>query len=198
MIMPISLKKRLQDPLYTFRWFERFLALSCITIPLILRLTDKLPEGGYNDVWRSSISDYVYMWHNYIFGMLLGSAAMLFIFNGFVYFKREEDKHPYTPDKNGKWYNIVLGVCLLGVVILPYKEHSIIHYFFAAAFFVGNALATGIFHTKGWPKSNISMAILTVVALGLHFTGWFPWLTLFWAEWVSLAVVGVHFWLESW
>lgn len=138
------------------------------------------------------------MWHSYVFGILLGAAAMLFIFNGFVYFKREKDKLANTPDTSGKWYNIVLGICLLGVVILPWKEHRIIHYTFAASFFVGNALATGIFHTKRWPKSNISMAILTVVALCLHFTGWLPWLTLFWAEWISLAVVGVHFWLESW
>lgn len=176
------------DPLATFKLFERFLALFCIAIPLLLRLTDG------NTSWRSSISDYVYMCHNYVFGMLLGMAAMLFIFNGFIYFKKEAGE----ADTSGKWYNIGIGLCLLGVVCFPWREHSIVHFSFAGAFFLGNAVSTGYFHTKRWPKSNITMAVLTVIALGLHFTGWCPWLTLFWAEWVSLAVVGVHFWLESW
>src|SRR5258706_8875359 len=85
-----DLKTLLHDPLATFEWFERFLAIFCIAIPVILRLTDKLEKGGYNNAWRRSISDYVYMWHNYVFGLLLGMAAMLFIFNGFVYFKQEQ------------------------------------------------------------------------------------------------------------
>jgi hypothetical protein len=195
--MAKTFKAALQDPLITFKWFERFLAIFCIAIPLILRLTDRLEKGGYKDSWRSSISDYVYMWHSYVFGLLLGMAAMLFIFNGFVYFKQEQQDQ-LNLDRSGKWYNIVLGTCLIGVVCFPWQQYRYIHFSFAGAFFLGNALVTGYFHTKRWRKSNVVMALLTVIALGLYFTGWFPWLTLFWAEWASLAVVGVHFWLESW
>jgi len=184
----------LNDPLASFKWFERFLAIFCIAIPIILFACDKCDDGGHYVGFRSSISDYVYMWHNYVFGMLLSIAAMLFIFNGFIYFKKEQ----HNGDKSGKWYNVGIGLCLLGVVCFPWREHSIVHFTFAGLFFVGNAVSTGYFHTKRWPKSNITMAILTVIALGMHFSTLFSWLTLFWAEWVSLSVVGIHFWLESW
>jgi len=190
------IKHGLQDSLATFKWFERFFAIFCITIPLILRLTDKCENGGYYQGWRESISDYVYMWHNYVFGMLLGMAAMLFIFNGAVYF-RNEDKQRLDLDKSGKWYNIVLGTCLLGVLVLPWKQHEIIHFIFAGTFFAGNALVTIIFHKKQHRYWNVIFGILTVVALAMHFTPWFPWLTLFWAEWVSLTVVGIHFFIEA-
>lgn len=52
--MKRTFKRLLQDPLYTFLWFERFLAIFCISIPLILRICDKLREGGYYPGWRSS------------------------------------------------------------------------------------------------------------------------------------------------
>ena len=73
-------KTTLADPLVTFKYFERFIAIFCIIMPLILWLAD----GGINHPFRDSISDYVYMPHSYVFGMLLCIAAMLFIFNGAV------------------------------------------------------------------------------------------------------------------
>ena len=189
------------DPLATFKWFERLLASFLISIPVILVLTDKCSDGVRNTAFRSSISDYVYMWHNYVFGLLLGMAAMLFVFNGVIYF-RNEDKLAKGLDKSGKWYNFILGICLLGVVIFPWREHSIIHFSFAGAFFLGNAIVTGIFHTKTWRKSNTALAIFTVAALGFYFadTYWlkaFPSFTLLWAEWISVAAVAVHFLLDS-
>jgi hypothetical protein len=44
------------------------------------------------DKWgfRLSLSDYVYSSNSYIFGMLYTMAAMLFIFNGAVYFKSQK------------------------------------------------------------------------------------------------------------
>ncbi|MCR8561060.1 hypothetical protein KXD93_25610 [Mucilaginibacter sp. BJC16-A38] len=190
----LQVRHYFDDPLAIFKLFERFLALFCVFIPIILYLTDDRDRDGHLPGPRGSISDYVYMCHNYVFGMLLGIAAMLFIVNGFIYFKKEDN----SKDSTGKWYNIGIGLSLLGVVCFPWREHTIVHFSFAGIFFVGNALATGFFHTKRWPKSNITMSVLTVVVLALHFAKFAPWLTLFWAEWVSLAVVGVHFWLESW
>ena len=169
--------------------------------PLILRLTDRYREGGRNSKFRSSISNYVYMWHSYVFGLLPGAASLLFIFNGVVYF-RNENKTDVKVDKSGKWYNLVLGICLLGVVIFPHLEHAVIHYFFAGAFFLGNAIVTMVFHTKTWRKSNTFIGILPVAGLGFYFLDqyclhWFPGYTLFWAEWISIAVVAVHFFLDS-
>jgi len=189
------------DPLATFKWFERFLAAFFISIPLILFLTDKYKCGGSAGSFRSSISDYVYMWHNYVFGLLLGMAAMLFVFNGVVYFKNE-DKGNIKLDRSGKWYNLVLGISLLGVVVFPWREHSFVHFTFAGIFFLGNAVVTGVFHTKTWRKSNIALAIFTVAGLGFYFLDHrllhsFPAFTLFWAEWISVAVVAIHFFLDS-
>jgi hypothetical protein len=193
----------LQNPLETFKWFERALAIFFVGIPVILRFTDKCAEGGYYPGgFRSSISDYVYMWHSYVFGLLLGMAAMLFIFNGAVYFRNEHKASGPKVESSGKWYNFLLGICLLGVVIFPWRQHEAIHFTFAGSFFVGNALVTGIFHTKTWRKSNIALAIATVLSLGFYFLDdkalhMFPGYTLFYAEWISVAVVAVHFYLET-
>jgi hypothetical protein len=196
-----NINQTITDPLATFKWFERLLAAFFISIPVILFLTDRYQGGGSNLSFRSSISDYVYMWHNYMFGLLLGMAAMLFVFNGVVYF-RNEHKGNIKLDRSGKWYNLVLGICLLGVVIFPWRDHSVIHFSFAGAFFVGNAVVTGVFHTKTWRKSNTALAIFTVAALGFYFLDQyvlhsFPAFTLFWAEWISVAAVAVHFFLDS-
>jgi hypothetical protein len=84
-----KVKEKLEDPLATFKWFERSIAITCIAVPAILRLTDTLPNGGHAISFRPSISDYVYMPHRYVFGMLLMMASMLFIFNGAVYFRNQ-------------------------------------------------------------------------------------------------------------
>ncbi|NMH26893.1 DUF7103 family protein [Flavobacterium silvaticum] len=190
-----------ENPLQTFKWFERGLAAFLVSIPLILYLTDKNRCGMPIEGFRDSISNYVYMWHSYVYGLLLGTASMLFIFNGVIYFKNETENN-IVVDRSGKWYNLILGVCLLGVVVFPHKEFSVIHYIFAGAFFMGNAVITMVFHTKTWRKSNTFLGILTVVGLAFYFLDeywlhWFPGYTLFWAEWISVAVVAVHFFLDS-
>ncbi|MEO6488313.1 MAG: hypothetical protein ABIO04_00115 [Ferruginibacter sp.] len=59
------------------------------------------------DRWhfRTSISDYAYSTNSYLFGMLLCIAAMLFIFNGAVYFKSQRS---VNVNKQGKWYIVFL------------------------------------------------------------------------------------------
>ena len=114
--------------------------------------------------FRYSISDYVYMNHSYIFGMLLCTAAMLFIFNGAVYFKTEQK---VNVNKQGKWYNVILGTSLLGVILLPHLQYPVPHYTFAGIFFIGNALVIGIFHKTEDRKISIILALLTVATLAL-------------------------------
>lgn len=134
-----SIKARLSEPLFTFKLFERFIATFCILIPLILWLTDGILPHSF----RPSISKYVYMTDNYVFGMMLSIAAMLFIFNGAVYFKNEQYMHI---SKHGQWFNVILGLSLIGIICFPCIEYPIPHYIFATVFFLGNALVTGIFY----------------------------------------------------
>jgi hypothetical protein len=187
----------LHQPLTTFKWFERFIALFCISIPVLLYITDKCRDGGHYIGFRTSISDYVYMWHSYVFGMLLSIAAMLFVFNGAVYFRVEGEKSELNLSKYGKWYNIILGLSLLMVVCLPWREYTVPHFTFATIFFFGNAVVTGLFHQKRNQALSITLAVLTVVALIIYILGPFPGFSLLAAEWISLTVVGIHFYLES-
>jgi hypothetical protein len=181
-----NFKDKLSDPLYTFRFFERLIAIFCITIPLILWLTD----GGLPHSFRRSISNYVYMSHNYMFGMLLCIAAMLFIFNGAVYYKNTPDSDKIKISKHGQWYNVVLGVALILTICFPHEEYRWPHIIFAGMFFLGNALAIGIFYKDKDKIASISLATLTVLALLLGITNVIPLLA---AEWLSLCVIAMHF-----
>jgi len=187
---------KLHDKLATFRWFERTIATVCLMIPLILWLAYKDPKCQYNFCFLYSISDYAYMDHSYVFGMLLTIAAMLFIFNGAVYFNNQ-NKLPLQLSAYGKWYNVILGLSLLCVIIFPCNQFPVLHDIFAAIFFLGNALVIGIFYRKKYRILSMTLAVLTVASLGLSVWGIVPWFTLLWGEWISLIVIGVHFILES-
>ena len=115
-----SAKNKLADPLLTFKYFERLIAVFCTLMPVILWLAD----GEMQHPFRHSISNYVYMEHSYVFGMLLAIAAMLFIFNGAVYYKTEEHLHISW---HGQWYNIVLGLSLIGVICFPHEASPVPH-----------------------------------------------------------------------
>ncbi len=182
-----NIKDKLSDPLLTFKYFERFIAAFCLIMPLILWLAD----GDKFPSFRPSISNYVYMSHSYVFGMLLCIAAMLFIFNGAIYYKSEQHMHISW---HGQWYNVVLGLSLIGVICFPHLEHSVVHYFFAILFFVGNAVVTLLFHKDKYKKISILLGILTLAALPVAFTNVISLLA---AEWISLSVIGVHFILST-
>lgn len=198
MAILVNLGKSLKDDLTTFKLLERIISGVCITIPVFLRLADVGATG-----WRSSISDYVYMYNSQVFGMMLCMASMLFIFNGAVFFKNQEK---YDLSRKGKWYNIALGLSLLGVIIFPYKQYGIPHFAFAGLFFAGNAFVTvaAARHKKHLVLRWI-MGVFTAIFLVLFFVNdyfkldlsWLRWLSLFWAEWLSLTVIGIHFILES-
>lgn len=181
-----KIKNYLTNPLGAFKVFEIIIAIICITIPALLRLADKdCPH------FRKSISKYVYISNSYIYGMLMCIAAMLFIFNGAVYFKSEKhtNVHPM-----GKWYNVILGICLLGVIIFIPNKFPTIHLIFGGIFFLGNAVVIGLFQ-KNYPILGRVLALLIAASFVLCLV--FCLFTLFWAEWLSLTVIGVHFILEA-
>jgi hypothetical protein len=214
-------RQNLKDPLKTFRIYEIMIAIICIGIPIILRtydfdkvyplkvkvLTSGIVRDSVSNIikdsvllidkdslgFRTSISDYAYSTNSYLFGMLLCIAAMLFIFNGAVYFRGQNS---LQLNNKGKWYNIILGVSLLGVICCPHRDWQILHYLFAIVFFFGNAFVIGLFHNKNDTKKSIVMAILAGGFLLLTFLH-IDHFTLFWGEWASLSVIGIHFILEA-
>lgn len=173
---------------------ERFVALFSILIPLILYISDDFS-------WRDSISNYVYMDNSYVFGLLLTMAAMLFIFNGALYFSSTEYKGLKEKGKN-KWYNIILGISLLLVVLLPHEEYKYPHYIAAGIFFLGSSLVIALDCRKKDRKLNLFFAILSIASLVFYFVNWLfdlniNWYTLLVAEWISLIVITIHYYLES-
>jgi len=62
-----KVKRFRHDKPVRFKWFERTISVTCIGIPLILRLTDVDQTGKIAACFRTSISDYVYMTHSYTF-----------------------------------------------------------------------------------------------------------------------------------
>ena len=157
-----------------FARLERVLAAFCLAIPALLILFD----GGQI---RESISAYYDMHAAPVFYFPLTVASMLFVVNGVV--------------KRKLWYNTLLGLLLAGVVLFNRDDFSVLHYVFAIGFFGGNALVILIFTSVKQLWFKIIMVAVIVVAM----LGWvvFHWYSLFWAEWISFAIIAVHYILES-
>jgi hypothetical protein len=211
----------LRNDLKTFRAFQIIVACICILIPLILRWNDNdtfypnkpqaakmaelsNKECGYDPDtssricknifgFRTSLSDYVYSSNSYIFGMMYCMAAMLFMFNGAVFFKSQ--KH-LSVHKQGKWYNVILGFCLLCVIFNPPHERPFWHYFFTILFFVGNIFVIAFLHKRKNRVISIVMALLTIVALILALIP-ARIISVLLAEWILLTAIAVHLILEA-
>lgn len=139
--------------------------------------------------FRTSVSDYVYSSNSYFFGVLYCMAAMLFIFKGAVYMNR---LHPLKVNNEVHWYNIFIGVCLLGVVFCPYHDHFYVHTVFTVLFFVGNIYVMGFFpnpdETRVTRRMRKLIACLVVLALILSIR----FKMVLWGEWFSLTVISMH------
>lgn len=152
---------------------EVILALLLLFLPLILILA--------NGEVRSSISNYAYSKNNLVFGVLLAIAAALFVYNGTI--NRE------------KWYNIVLGFSLLGIALTPHLEYPVLHYSFAAIFFLGSVATMIIFSSPAQREFKITLGTLIVLALlGYFITGMYSLLI---AEWIGILPICIHFIGES-
>lgn len=204
--MEIKLKQRYTKDDKTFLIVESVIAFICLFIPLILYLVN-------DKILLCSISAYVDMKNTYVFGLLLTMAAMMFIFNGALYFKveREEKKHPelipdcvmsqsaYNKKRMGKWYNIVFGLALLGIIVFPYNRDQtlkILHYIFAGVFFLGSALVIFFIQDPEDRWKSRFLAIGSLVCLGISVYD-DSILSLFWSETIALIIIGVYYILES-
>ncbi|MFN8340276.1 MAG: hypothetical protein U0V64_01305 [Cyclobacteriaceae bacterium] len=153
----------------------------------------KILPAGYTA--RESISDYVRMNNAQSFGMLLTIASMLFIFNGAVY----AHKTGLTGIKrHGQWYNILLGLFLLCVVLFPVSnEHlKFFHYLFAISFYAGSGIIIIFLNDRQHRKLSYFIVILMAAGFVLFSFHVGPF-TLFWAETIGLWVIGMHYILES-
>lgn len=169
-----NLLGRIEHGIGRYTRFERVLALFLIFAPLLLILFDA------NTV-RESISAYYDMNEAQIFYVPLTTAAMLFIVNSLV--RRE---HPY---------NLVLGILLAGVVLLNHDDWTVLHSICAVSFFVGNVAVIAMF-SEG-PSRRTKTAFVGVIAVAAIMWRVFGWPSLFWVEWVSLAIIAVHYILDS-
>jgi hypothetical protein len=91
------------------------------------------------------------------------------------------------------WYNLVLGAALAGVILFNQDDWTVIHTVSAVLFFGGN-LAVIAFLSQGrwipkWSLVGIGVAAIAAWRLG--------WISLFWAEAVSLVAIAAHFVLDS-
>ncbi|CAN5820330.1 hypothetical protein BH24ACT5_BH24ACT5_29840 [soil metagenome] len=165
------------DRVAGFAQLERNLAIVLVLTPLLLIIFDEGPDNV-----RSTISAYHDMAHPEPFFYPLTVAAMLFIVNGVL--------------KHGHWYNWALGVLLSMVVLFDHDGATAIpHYTGAFGFFGGNVAAMAWFSTRKPVALKIGLIGTIIVALVLFVVA--DWFTLFWVEWVSLAIVATHYVLDS-
>lgn len=170
MISTASAVQNIKD----FAKLERVLAAFCITTPALLILGD-------NGSVRESISAYYNMEKSVLYYVPLSIAFMLFVVNGVV--------------KEKTYYNTYLGAALAGLVLFNHDDFTFVHFLFAGAFFLGNAAVIVIFT----PKKELWFKLLLVAIIAAALIAWsLNAISLFWAEWISLAIIGWHYILESW
>ncbi len=161
-----------------FLTLERVLAGMCGLIPLILYLFDDFSIRG-------SISAYHDMSPPQAFYFPLSVAAMLFLVNGVI--------------KTGRLYNTVLGAALSGVILFDHDGTSgFFHGVFAVAFFAGNVIVIVWYSWRAaiWIRVVTSLLALAIVlAMLAHFV--LDWISLFWAESLSLVAITAHYFLDS-
>ncbi|MCF7567373.1 hypothetical protein L3X37_03205 [Sabulilitoribacter arenilitoris] len=130
---------------------------------------------------RSSISNYAYSSKSEWFVFLITLAASMFIYNGTAW--------------KTKWYNIILGITLAGIVLTPHLEFEIIHLIFATLFFAGSIFVMIYFSSKKQRLVKIICGIVLLIGIAGFYV--FEWYSLFWAEWIGMLPICIHFIGES-
>ena len=174
------------DESYTLKICESPIAI--ITVTKIYT-----SQGGF----RSSISHYAHSSNSYIYGLLYCMTAMMFIFNGAVYMrnnKRSRKGQNALPiNKWGAWFNIIIGLSLIGVVFNPIRDSKFLHIIFTVLFFLGIIIVMCFFPNK--LENNISkgvritLAFLAIFSLAIPF---FSRLSILWGEWFALTFISVY------
>ena len=130
---------------------------------------------------RISISNYAYSLKSEWFVFLITLASSMFIYNGTAW--------------KTKWYNIVLGIALTGIVLTPHLQYKIIHLIWATTFFAGSVFVMIYFSSKKQRVFKIIASGFLLVGIAGYYV--FEWYSLFWAEWIGMLPICVHFIGES-
>tara|TARA_R110000796_G_scaffold248124_2_gene374571 strand:- start:18202 stop:18702 length:501 start_codon:yes stop_codon:yes gene_type:complete len=141
---------------------ELIIAIILFSIPILL------PSfyGGFLD----SLSEYAHTDVGYLYGILLSLCGFLIIYDGASNNKR-------------RWYNILIGLSLLGVVLFPVNFFLITHDLFAILFFIGNAFIVTYYSLLLSKNKKLIFSLVILITLMLLITGVF---TLFIAEAIGL------------
>jgi len=200
--MHFKIKDRYTHDDKIFLAIEIVITVICMFIPLILYLAN-------GRTVESSISAYVDMQDSFVFGLLFGVVGMLFVLNGALYFRTEQEelrnpehkisraKNEYDKKRIGKWYNVIFGFALIGIAIFPYnRDLWVLHYIFAAIFFLGSAIVIFFIHDPEDKWKSRFFAVISTVCLAISVID-DTILTLFWAETIALIIIAIHYILES-
>lgn len=252
----------IDDGYIGFKTLQKIIAILCILIPLVLRLSDhdhfdrqtlhaqglnyigdsslvkKIALGNkYHDSsivcytknvdntpvatyapnikdplgFRQSISHYASASNSYVYGLLYGITAMLFITNGFIYHKLKVDSNKTLDllshnEKKTFPLNIIIGVLLILIVFFPLDSIEWFHYLLAVAFFSANIYAVLFLRNESEkPTSKLVRFLIAGVALislviSLVIYYWFPntrysAFSILWGEWFSLTAIAIHLFL---
>lgn len=147
-------------------------AFSFLSIPLILWFSkgELLP----------SISDYAYT-NPLLLGVLLTMAGMVFFDDGYI-------------DRD-RYYNMIIGGSLIVVALTPYKEYPVIHFLFAGIFFLGSSFVMITYSSVKQRLVKIIIGLFLLIGLLGHFV--FNLYSLFFAEWIAMIPISVHYAGES-
>lgn len=139
---------------------KRLMTIEIILYPLLILTPSILINIDGSK--RSSISNYAYSHKSEWFVFLITLAASMFIYNGTAW--------------KTKWYNIVLGITLAGIVLTPHKDFPSIHLIFAILFFTGNIFVMIYFSSK----KQLLFKIIASVFLSIGIAGYyiFNWYSL--------------------
>lgn len=148
---------------------ERLLACVCGVIPILFIIFDDFSI-------RDSISAYYSMKSNQVYYYFLTVAAMMFIVNGVI--------------KKQRFYNTILGIMLTGVILFNHVDAEWVHKVFAVAFFAGNALVMLFYSSMVTRKIKLYLVVVMAISL---LAWWLHLITIFWAEWISLVMITIHY-----
>lgn len=128
-------------------------------------------------IMRQSISNYAYADNNSVFYTILTLACLPFIVDGVW--------------KNKKYYNIILGLSLVGVSLTPHLDYPILHYLFTGVFFIYGAFVMIYYSSKEQRPSKIIFGGIMAITLILAF--FFKAMSVFIAEWIGISIYAFHF-----
>lgn len=130
--------------------------------------------------WLGSISAYYHSAAHDDFIILLVISALMYADDG-IYRKN--------------FWNITIGLSLIGVAYFDLVNHKTLHYIFAGYFFIGTCLSMIIDSSKKQRPYKIAVCVFILIVMCSHFI--FDLFSLLVAEWIATIPMSLHFIGES-